>query len=533
MAIEVEVTGTGAFAGHKSNIGSYSYDEESTPTIPGDTSGGVGELSFDVAENADDTILLYKDTLRLTDSFSGSVTGLVDSLTTNDGITSVAGRAKLGLLNTTKTVTGGSTTLGAYVTALLNAGSITTNIDIDASLTSRPIIAPTVTGDLWVTLKDLCTAEQIEVALVDDTVAVRPLRARTIEPLNLSSENWSVSDVELAQFVEVNYYNYSTVTNSLVYPKGGWTSDVQVYQVDAGQTLVVDIPVDFYLTSIQQPTVQSTVARNYTGPNSVYAVAGNDGLPVPTAQWSDNGGALTVALKENGTIIEATIVGANIPNLAPFRIAVSSGPSDFYSTLRLIGSGTSFTRETLRWPTGLTDAETATEVGITIDNRFIDSYDDAVTAATLARVPYALPARTYGATARVVNRSSTDGPDVIYPAFDVWEATQNPLDDFSDFNTTWAGETFQDFTDSLLGSVVNDFQNQAFGNVAGSRVRYRDAFYRVRRASSSQDEISFDAEFDTLMSDFNDTQTGDFADFNTTFAGLTFTDFALIPLRSA
>ena len=533
MAIEVEITGTGAFAGHKSNIGTYSYSEESTPTIPGDSSGGVGEISFDVNEEPSDTILLYRDALKLTDAFAGSVSGLIDSVSTVDGIATVSGRSKLGLLNTTGTVTGGSTTLGAYVTAILNAGSITTNIAVDPSITSRPIIAPTVTGDLWVTLKDFCVAEQIEVSLVDDTVEVRPLRARTITPLNLSTENWDVGDIQLAQFVEVNYYNYSTVTNGLVYPKGGWNSDVQVYQVDANQTLVVDIPVDFYLTSIQQPTVQSTVARDYTGPNSVYAVAGNDGLPIPTAQWTDNGGSLTLALKENGSVIEVTIVGANIPNLAPFRIAVSSGPSDFYSTLRIIGSGVSFTRETLRWPTGLTSAETATEVGLTIDNKYVDTLADAIQAATYARVPYALPQRRYGATARVVNRSSLDGPAVIYPSFDQWESGRNPLDTFADFNTEFSGDTFQGFTDALLATVVNDFENQAFGNVAGARVRYRDAWYRIRQAQSTQDDISFTAEFDTLMSDFNDAQSGTFADFNTAFTGLTFTDFALIPLRSA
>lgn len=532
IEIEVEVTGTGAFAGHKSNVASYSYSEESTPTSPADSTGGVGELSFDVREDAEQTILLYKDGIRLTDSFNGAVAGLVDSINVTDTVATVAGRSRLGLLNTTQTVTGGSMTLGAYITAVLAAGSITTGISIDAGIAATAIVAPNYTGDLWILLKDICTAYQIEVALVDDVVTVRPLRERTIQPLNLEMESWSVSDLELAQSIEVAYYSYEQVTDSLVYPKGGWNEDVQVYQVDAGQTLVVEIPVDFYLTSIEQPTVQSTVARDYTGPDSVYCVAGNDGLPVVTSQWTDAGGSLTVALKENGTVIEATIVGADIPNLAPFRIAVSSGPSDFYSTLRLIGTGVGFTRNIFTQQTGLTSAETATLVGVTIDNVMIDTEAQARTAAWNALADYALPRRSYSATARVVNRSGTQGPDVIYPSFDVWDDALAPGYDFGDFNTDNTGDTFQDFTDAQYSTVINDFENQAFGNVAGARVQYRDAWYRVRQADSTQDSVAFTSAFDTLFSDFNTSQTGDFSDFNAVFTDLTFTDFALIPLRT-
>lgn len=532
IEIEVEVAGTGAFAGHKSNVGSYSYDEESSPTSPADTSGGVGELSFDVAEDADNTILLYKDGIRLADSFNGAVAGLVDTINVVDGVATVAGRSRLGLLNTTQTVTGGSMTLETFITAVLNAGSITTGIEIEASIAARSIIAPTYTGDLWILLKNICTAQQIEVALVDDIVTVRALRERTIQPLNLETESWSVADSQLAQSIEVAYYNYETVTDSLVYPKGGWNEDVQVYQVDAGQTLLVELPVDFYLTSVDQPVIQSTVDRFYTGPDSVYSIAGNDGLPVVPAQWTDAGGSVTLALKENGTVIEATIVGANIPELAPFRLAVSAGPSDYYSTLRVIGSGVGFTREIFTQPTGLTPDDTATVVGITIENPMIDTYEDARQAAWYALKDYALPRRSYSATARVVNRSSTDGPDIIYPSFQVYNDSLAPGYTFTDFTTEWTGQTFQDFTDSQYSTVANDFENQAFGNVAGSRVRYRDAIYRVRQANSTQDSVSFSAEFDVLFSDFNAHQGGTFADFNSAFSGLTFTDFALIPLRT-
>ena len=534
IEIEVEITGTGAFAGHKSNIGSYSYSEESTPTIDGDSSGGVGQLSFDVREDEDNSIFLYKDNVRLTDSFSGSVAGNIDTVAVTDGVASITGRSRLALLTTVQTVPVIETTLGDLLTEIFTLAGVNTSVDIDAGIAARSIISPAYTGDLWVFLKNICTKEQIEVALVDDTVTVRNLRERTITPLNINTEGYNVADLQLAQFVEVAYYNYESFTNGLTYPKGGWTSDVQVYQVDSGQTLVVDLPVDAYLTSIQQPTPQLFVSRTYAGPNSVYTIAGNDGLPVPVAQWTDNGGNVSLALKENGTVIEATIVGATIPNLAPFRLAVSSGPSDFYSTLRIIGTGVFFDRQVLTKPTGLTGAETSTIVGLTIDNPMISTELEALEAGVRACQMYGLPGHTYTFTARRVNRSGDEGPDIIYPSFEVTEADWPGGWLFSDFNAEYSGDSFQDFADMLLATVVNDFDNQAFGNIAGSRIKFRDAWFRVRSSDSTQDSVSITAERDTLFSDVNPVwASGDFADFNGVYDGLNFTDFALAPLRSA
>ena len=532
MAIEVEITGTGGFAGHKSNITSYSYSEESTPIFPGDSSGGTGELSINAMESPDDTILLYGNGLEVSDSFAGRVTGFINSVSVSDSLASISGRARLGLLNTPATVTGGATTLGAFIEDLLAAGSIDTDIRIDPSIDDTPIIAPTVTGDLWVLLKDLCTAYQFEVAQIQNGVIIRPLRQREIDPLNLEAQSWSVREGQLAQRVEVAYFNYDTITDKMVYPLGGWNADVQVYQVDAGQTLVIDIPVNAYLTSVEQPSPQLSVDRDYSGPDSVYAIAGNDGLPVPVAQWTDGGGSVTVALKENGTVIEATLVGANIPNLAPFRLAVSSGPSDFYSALRIMGSGVTFERQTVTVGTGLTAVEAPTEVGITIENPFISTRNEAIAAGTRARVPYSLPRRTYSITARRVNRQAIDGGTVIYPSFQEYNATLIPGLTFGGWNAIYAGDTFQDFTDEQFALVADEFENQAFGNIGGSRVRYRDTYYRVRQATSTQDNVSLTAEADTLVEDFNQIWPFDsFAEFNAEFSGLRFGDFSLVPLR--
>ena len=531
MAIEVDITGSGSFAGHKSNIATFSYAEGSTPSLPGDSSGGVGDVSFSVVDEAD-TILLYRDTLLLADGGFGSIAGVVDSVSATDGVAEITGRSKLGRLSVPGTVVAEETTLGAAFTTILGLVGITTDIEVDASLASRPIFLPGFTGDLWVFVKDLCVAENVEVSLLSDTVVLRPLRTRTLNTVNVQSESWSVADQELAQQVEVAYYNYTAESGLMFYPKGGWNSEVQPYQVGAAETLVVDLPVDGFLTSILQPTPQLSVARDYAGPNSVYTVAGNDGLPIPVAQWTDAGGSVVVALKDNGSTIEVTIVGADIPNLAPFRLAVTAGPSDAYSTLRLIGTGVAFNRETIVRPTGLTLAETPNVDAPTIDNVWVTSLTQAIEIATRAAARYGAPGRTYSASARQVTRSRADNTNVVYPTFAQWAATLTPGLLFSGFNSANTGVSFQGFTDAQFATVANNLDNQAFGNIGGSRTQYREAMYRVRSATSTADSVSFYADPDTLFSDFTTASSArTFTDFNVDFAALTFTDFNLVPLR--
>lgn len=534
MSAEVTITGTGAFAGHTSNLSDYSYAEESTPVIPGDTSGGVGNLSFTVSEDEENSILLYRDEFILRDGFYGAIAGSIDTVSGSEGIVNVSGRSKLARFNTVRTVQAQTTTLGGAFTALLNLVGITSSITIDPSVASRSVTLPGYTGDLWVFVKDLCITQSVEISLLGDEVVVRPLRARSLNVANLVTDSWDISDVNLAQRVEVAYYNYVPRTNFMFYPKGGWTEDVQSYQVGSGETLVVDLPIDGFLTSVQQPTPQLFVARDYSGPNSVYTIAGNDGLPVPVAQWTDNGGSVTLALKDNGSTIEATIVGANIPNLAPFRLAVNSGPSDSYSTLRIIGSGIDFTRETIIQSTGLTINETSNVDAPIIDNLHVSTRDQAVDLATRAASRYGLPGRTYSATARQVTRASDGGTTVVYPTFAAWAATLPLGYLFSGFNSDYAGDTFQDFTDEQFAVVANNLTNQAFGNIGGSRVRYRDAFYRVRSATTTPEQVDFQADADTLFDDMRrEWLFTTFAQFNANsgITGLTFMDWNLVPLR--
>jgi hypothetical protein len=94
-----------------------------------------------------------------------------------------------------------------------------------------------------------------------------------------------------------------------------------------------------------------------------------------------------------------------------------------------------------------------------------------------------------------------------------------------------ASSTFRQFNRQQFALVQSSFDNQAFGNVAGARVKHRDSWYRIRSANITESSVSYSAERDTLMEEFDSAWTGQtFNDFDTQFTGKLFEDFGIIPL---
>ena len=547
MAVEIELDGSGAFAGDKSNIGTYSYTEASTPSVPGDDSGGVGEFSFQVREDPRRSQLLYRDRIVLRDSLYGEVTGFISGVSSDNGVSQVTGLSRLGSLNTDSVLPAGEGTLGELLLQVFAEGNIVDDVEIEPDIAERPIVFPGFTGNLWVYLKNICTAQQIEVSLVLNKVLVRKLREREILQENVSSEFWAIEDVALAQNIEVNYYNYEFFEDFLAFPKGGWNPDVPVYQVEANETVEFDVNVDAFLLDVEQPQIQFFVGL--FDEDSVYCVSGNDGLLIDPQLWLDRGGDLKVSLQENGTIIRVSVTGANFPALSPFIIGLSDGSTQ-YSSLRIRGKGVAFDQQVVTVPTGLTDAETSNIVGQTIDNPAISTYEEAYTAGVRARKIFASPARRVELAGRQLfdpNQSelpivNTFGEfDELLTPFGPFLTLDDPFLGLLDLNVL-AGDdyTFFDFDqqfDQFTFDDVDAFNtllvSQSFGSLSGSRARYREAYMRVREANTGESQVSVAAEFDTLVDDFNTDNAGrTFDDFQIAFYDLSFQDFSIIPLRT-
>ena len=551
--IYVRMSGTGRFMGAASNVIGYSYNEGATPLIPGDESGAIGEVSIDVMDYFNSSMLLYKDEFILQDNFHGGVSGVVEQLSGSNDVISMGGRSILSYLNTDAILPPQHDTIGNIMEAIFNQVGISGNIILDAALSPDTINVPGYEGDVWVYVKRLCSAYEVEVTVIKNYIVVRPSRERTVDSTNLIEKSWQIQDVTLAQEFDVAYYNYSQEEDFLVYPEGGWTPEVQVYSVGSNETTVFEIPIEFYLTDINQPTVQDSVAKDYDGPASFYSVSGNDGLPIPASQWTAFGGDMSFAIKGDGSVIEVTLTGMDFPSLAPFTIGLNDG-STSYSTLRITGSGMDYNRQVYTEKTGLKASDTPIVNGGEIDNPAIDTLEDAKRYALFARRLYSLPTQTFSTSSREFPRLSGSVPPVLYPTFSEYDASTPAGYTFSNFNDDYGGLSFDEWNVALGNAVA-----QGFGQVSGAKIQLDDAMYRVRNVTITPDTISIDAEYDTLFSDlisvYRAPQWKDvapswggltdawedvveleelqktFDDFNDVFTGTNFKDFALMPLR--
>src|SRR5690606_33369235 len=91
-----------------------------------------------------------------------------------------------------------------------------------------------------------------------------------------------------AQSVEVYEYDLEWVEDGLMYPSGGWTPEVAVLNVNAGETAeytLTDPWLSASLVSIQEPEMVTFVSQEHDS-SSVYTVVADDGLPVAPGLWA-------------------------------------------------------------------------------------------------------------------------------------------------------------------------------------------------------------------------------------------------------
>lgn len=532
MAIELSISGNGKFGGHSTSLLSYSAQEDSTPINPDDSTGGYGQLTFSAVEDedADGSILLINDTVTLTDGSNGNTGGVVSDVSAEEGVVSVTASSRIGILRAIAQAQPYSGTLAGAFEYYLSLAGVTSGFTVDATIASRPVVFPGWNDEVYVALKRLCTAYEVEMSLVSNNIVLRPIRTRIAQNLHDSAQSWSVTNGQLAQSVEIYYYNSELKANYLAYPPTIYDASPTIGPIDGGQTMVTTVELSSSLSAINQPAPVTYVAPDYTGPDSVYTIIGKDNEPIDPFWWIANGGLITVELGDDTRTATITVTGATDPSeaYAPYRIA-QMVDNEAVDTLKLTGSGVFFDKRMITIPTGAELARTARAVGTTIDNEFVSTLAEAYTAGLKAAQALAAPEQTVSITASVVNRKNEQG-SIVYPTFNDFN-TANASATFATFNTTWTGKTFDNLTATYFAQVATNFENQAFGNASGARVLFRNAWYRARTATVTPVSIDYTAERDTMFSDVNNVWGGKtFNDFNTRWAGKNFEDMAVIPL---
>lgn len=464
----------------------YSATEESLSPDISDTTGAAGKVTVPLLHAGLDAVSvkrMHRKPIRVVDTLLGAVDGTVRTPSSANGEMSLAADLRLSALTAKRQAAPFGGTLPEYIAYLLSLVGMEDGFEIDPALDEIEVLYIGWYEDVWLMLKALLGVHEVDVSVVNEVIVFRPMRTRIARSSNNIDASWSVDDANIAQAVEGYYYPGEAKTD-IAYPPHGWNEDVEVYTVGSRETIVVDIPIEASLVTLGQPQCVDFVGR-YDNSLSQYAVSGNDGLPIPAAQWLAAGGSVTVEIGEDTRSIVVTIVGAGIERYAPFSIAMSAGPSDTYSSLRLVGEGVFFRRKYRKWDTSAPPELATQEIGATVDCIFVNSFGLFCDVMAKVRAHWSGPRQNLNVRAR----------QVATPAF----------------------------------------EDQTLGNTAGARVPLDGSYYRIRTATITPGEISYTAEGDTIGDDLNafaeaqGWETID--DFNAAMGdALTFDEFNMAPL---
>lgn len=534
----------------------YSVSESATPLSAGDSRGGVGSISFSVPaldpdlnptpeagggfSGTRDLLLaigpqaLIGETVRLVDGRRGLIVGRVvnaiEDVSAGEWEIECETRlADLSIYNVTAApFTGTLRAAFQYYTDI--AGVDDVDIWVDPSIADRIVSYPGWQGELWYQLKRIAIAQDSDIALTSGIILLRPVRSRQAVLDSATGLRRDAGTGELAQAIEIYVYNNEPIVNKLVWPTMGETD---TYSVNAGEVSEYGVEFSASLTELSQPVAQDWVSP-YEVSASVYSVIDGSGNRIPADLWQLYGGRVEVILQEDMSTARLIITGPEgitIGEETPTSFSLADfadGDGARRPTLRLIGSGVRYTPELLRVPTSVPPSRTETDVGITVNNPFISTHNEAYRAGVRAAQGYTGYSPSISASVIAVNRRG-DGGQADGNTYGQVEAL---LKDQHGANVTY-GQLDAEFTDLTYGEVTellvnlgrNPFQVQLFGNAAGARVWDRGSrrWYRIREASISSDPVQIEADDDLLHSDVEEHLAPlDYAGVAERFSGLTY-----------
>lgn len=542
--------------GLKTEIEDYSVSESSSPLAAGDSSGPVGTFSitlpipdryvplgsgvsgfgygegsygegpygggsyvgtpntpWKVIREVGPQILIDKS-VRILDPRKGFTLGVIKEATeSRDGGTiQLSGTSRLGSLNVygiqAQPFVG---TLRDAFTYYLGLANVTSDLFVDDEIGDRPVIFPGWTGELWYYLKLMAAAQDCDISLVSGVILLRPVRKRIATNDRDTARSIRTGTNTLAQSVEVYQYSNREITDELVYPPGGWTPEVQVLTVNAGETTEYTLELSASVSSIQEPVMGTFVGQSHST-SSVYTVVADDGLAINPTQWTAFGGSVSVSIAPDTTHLLVKMTGARgLPTASGalaqnFSIALGADTTgNRYSTLRIVGTGVAYNRVKKRIRTGVPASKTATEVGVTIDNPFISTVDDLYRAGTRAAKQYAGAVMSLSGSVIAINRRGDSGV-ATYPTYGQVQTsltTELGTPTYGQVATYYSGlglGTYSQVRQHWFDIFRDEDVDQVFGNAQGARIYDRRSrrWYRVREATLTPGGISLGSADDDL-----------------------------------
>lgn len=540
-------------------VSQYSVEEASTPLAAGDSSGQVGSISFSIPKpdefmqpsnpiNVYGLMHLIGKEVKLTDTYKGYTIGTIQSAqySADNSVIQISALSRLVDLNIYNVqVQPFSGLLADAFEYYLSVASITTDFVVldteDRQLSTEVVAFPGWEGELWYNLKQIATSIDCDISLVSGLIVLRPIRAHVATRGRDISRSIAVNSGNFAKYIDVYYYNNTSVTNKIIYPTGGWNSTVEILAVNAGDVLEKDLQLSASVSSIVQPTMQTHVGP-YDNSSSAYTIVGDDGVPISPTLWANSGGKLTVSINPDSKSLKLIVVApSGLPKadgtlIQSFSIALSDDSgSARYSTLRILGTGVVYEKKLKRFPTGVSSAQASSEVGITIDNPFLSSIEDVNRAGIRAIRKY--NGSEYALNGSVVSVNSLGDTGIVTGYDYAHFAALYPSKTYAEVQTAQSARTYYGVVTWLNTGITDSLSNQVFGNVAGSRIwdSISKRWYRIRSATLDYSSIGFTAEDDLMHEDiFNELFNGN--TYNTIkgwYTGLTYAQVDLLGINNA
>lgn len=522
-------------------VGGYRVSQSSMPVAGGDSSGAVGSIDLDMGDprgvQVGPYIPLGKE-VDFIDSSRGSTRGTVRSVTTDRGGDfpySVSANDRLGEFNIESQVQPYVGTLQGAFEYYCGIANIDTDISIDPALATRPVNFVGWNGNLWYNMKQMAIGVGCDLNLISNVVVLRPLRKFVALSERETNSSFDVDGTQLALKQEVIWYDTKYVANGLVYPAGGWNSEVRPISVNAGETVEFPLETNASIMSLQQPTCVPFMAPEYSGA-SAYTVVGDDNEPILPLAWTSRGGRVTVRASDDTLSVIATvtaplgIVQVNGEPVKTFRLALPNGVgTDTFASLRVVGQFVERNRQSIIIPTGVAEWRTGQEFAPTIDNYFLNTLDQAYSAGVRGARQYTGRSFSLSANVTAVNRRGERGT-ANYPPYSFVQTRWDALS-YGGVKSLNAGKTYSQVRAELYALVQDSFDNQIFGNVPGARYWDRKSarWYRVRSATTGWGDISIQADDDLLIGDMKTLLAGrTYGQVRTKYTGMNYYEANLI-----